>query len=194
MVQNGPSGVVRVGGDDKRRAAQVNVLDYKSDDDFIVALQPEDENERIVLAKLSPADTLQKTVAAVRSRAGSAKLKPGQGKLQTGESLVVPTVNIDVWKMYEELYHKLITTPGPLKDAQIVAAMQTIRFRLDEGGAILKSDALMAEKAAEEKIDQPNRRQFFFNKPFLVLLQRRNAERPYFALWVGNAELLVPWK
>ena len=37
-------------------------------------------------------------------------------------------------------------------------------------------------------------RQLVFDKPFLILLQRGDAQQPYFALWVDNAELLTPWK
>ena len=29
-----------------------------------------------------------------------------------------------------------------------------------------------------------------FDKPFLIMLQRSDAKTPYFALWVGNADLL----
>ena len=32
-----------------------------------------------------------------------------------------------------------------------------------------------------------------FDKPFLVMIQRTGASQPYFALWVANAELLVPF-
>jgi len=32
-----------------------------------------------------------------------------------------------------------------------------------------------------------------FDKPFLVVLRREGAKAPYFALWVDNAELLVPY-
>jgi len=31
-----------------------------------------------------------------------------------------------------------------------------------------------------------------FDTPFLVLMQRVDAQTPYFALWVDNPELLVP--
>ena len=31
-----------------------------------------------------------------------------------------------------------------------------------------------------------------FDKPFLIMLQRKDAEMPYFALWVDNTELLMP--
>jgi len=31
------------------------------------------------------------------------------------------------------------------------------------------------------------------DKPFLVIMKKRGAEKPYFAMWVDNAELLRPW-
>ncbi|MHB8900833.1 MAG: hypothetical protein ACYC6Y_18950 [Thermoguttaceae bacterium] len=37
--------------------------------------------------------------------------------------------------------------------------------------------------------ESPHR--MIFDKPFLVLLQRRDREVPYLAMWVENAELLV---
>ena len=185
--------------EDEKKAQQIKVPDYKDGDDFIVALQPEDKDERIVLAKISPADTLGKTVAAVRSRIAASD--PGSGpdrwkqewqrEFQVGESLVIPILNFELWKRYDDLYRKKITTPGPLRGMPIVAALQSIRFRLDERGAVLKSEAALpaAKAAAPEKP-----RQLIFDKPFLILLERRDAQRPYFALWVGNTELLTPWK
>jgi hypothetical protein len=65
-----------------------------------------------------------------------------------------------------------------------IAAQQT-RFRLDERGAVLKSEAV----AAAARVDAD----LIFDKPFLVMIQRTDAREPYFALWVANAELLVPF-
>jgi hypothetical protein len=31
-----------------------------------------------------------------------------------------------------------------------------------------------------------------FDGPFLVMIQKAGSQNPYFALWVDNAELLVP--
>lgn len=70
--------------------------------------------------------------------------------------------------------------------------IQSVRFRLDEYGAILKSQAAGVVKCAVKQRKKP--RQFVFDKPFLILLERKGAGQPYFALWVDNAELLVPWK
>ncbi len=176
--------------DDIHKAEQVVVLDYKDADDFVLELKPQDKTERIILAKIAPAETLEKTIEAVRSRAVLGDAKEYKSTLGMGETLIVPMLNFDVWKSYNELCGKEITTPGPLQGGPFILALQDIRFRLDERGAILKSEGAMAAKCGAP--DQP--RQFIFNKPFLILLERRGAERPYFALWVDNAELLVPAK
>jgi hypothetical protein len=182
--------------DDRHRAEQIRVLDCKSDDDFIVSLQPKDVKEWIILAKIAPADTLQRTVDAVRSRIRTSGLKPEQQMLRADESLVVPMLNIDVRQSYDKLCRKIITTPGPLDGWFIALALQGIRFRLDEEGAMLKSEALMAEAAAERiaPAQRERPRELLFDKPFLILLERHDAQRPYFGLWVGNTELLTPWK
>lgn len=65
----------------------------------------------------------------------------------------------------------------------IVEALQTIEFRLDRCGAVVASESMLAVESSA--------RYFDFNCPFLVYMQRRGAERPFFVMWVDNAELLV---
>jgi hypothetical protein len=190
--------------DDHRIAEQVAVLDYKNDDNFVLALLPKDRSEWIVLAKIVPAETLQKTIETVRSRAAN-WIDPQKAEsighwkqlqeqsLEDHESVVVPVLNFELLKSYDELVGKTITTPGPRLGMPIVLAMQSIRFRLDENGAVLKSEAATKDsKKADGKPRKP--RQFIFDKPFLILLERKDAAQPYFALWVDNPELLVPFK
>ena len=62
---------------------------------------------------------------------------------------------------------------------------QQIRFKLDETGAALKSESFVF-------LGRP--RFLVFNKPFLIMIQRKGSKVPYFALWVANAELLVPFE
>jgi hypothetical protein len=33
-----------------------------------------------------------------------------------------------------------------------------------------------------------------FDRPFLIYLKKRDAARPFFVMWVDNAELLQAWK
>jgi hypothetical protein len=176
--------------DDINMAEQVAVLDYRDANDFVLELEPQDTSERVVLAKVAPAETLQGTIKAVQSRVASTIRAQSKQNLTCGESIVVPVLNFDLLQAYGDLCNKSVTTAGPLKGTPFVLAMQSIRFRLDERGAILKSEA--GEVKSCDEPEPP--RQFVFDKPFLILLERKDAARPYFALWVDNAELLVPFK
>ena len=64
----------------------------------------------------------------------------------------------------------------------IAKAMQTIRFKLDRSGAELASEAQMPCK--------PMATHFVCDRPFLIFVKKRGAERPFFVMWVDNAELL----
>lgn len=69
----------------------------------------------------------------------------------------------------------------------IKTAMQDIAFRLDRYGASLKVEVLMYLTACRPT-------DFFFDRPFLLYMQKRGASQPYFAMWIENAELLNKWE
>jgi hypothetical protein len=73
-----------------------------------------------------------------------------------------------------------------------VSALQTIKFEMNEKGVELKSEAHIAFGGGREG-EPPRKHIMIFHQPFLVLLERTGARMPYFALWVDNPELLVPW-
>jgi hypothetical protein len=43
----------------------------------------------------------------------------------------------------------------------------------------------------EEAEENPHPKKMFFDKDFLLLLKRTDAQNPYFGLWVVNTELMV---
>jgi len=51
---------------------QVEIYDYKSADDYIVKLQTKVPDDELILAKITPANTFQETVADVLKRMGKA--------------------------------------------------------------------------------------------------------------------------
>ena len=61
-------------------------------------------------------------------------------------------------------------------------ALQMIEFRLDKSGASVSSESDVVWKGIP--------RLFHFTKPFLIIVKVRGQERPYFVMWVDNAELL----
>lgn len=82
---------------------------------------------------------------------------------------------------FTELIGKVVANANP--PMPIVEAIQTIEFRLDRSGAVLESESTLAVESSP--------RHFDFDRPFLVYMQKRGAERPFFVMWVDNAELLV---
>ncbi len=97
-----------------------------------------------------------------------------------GDDLRVPEMFWRIDHRFTELVGKMVANAR----MPIVEAMQTIEFRLDRSGAMLESVAFMAIAA------EP--REFLFNRPFLIYMKKRDADRPFFMMWVDNAELLVP--
>lgn len=149
-----------------RAASQVLIHDYKDDGDFIIEVKTRSQADRLILAKIQPVGTLSATIRAVQQRLASST--PHQ--MMEMSSLLVPVLDFDIVQGYEEL-------------SAIGTAIQQIRFKLDETGAVLKSEAVSVKARSQELI---------FDRPFLVMIQKAGSQNPYFALWVANAELLVP--
>ncbi|MBC7822061.1 MAG: DUF1559 domain-containing protein [Planctomycetaceae bacterium] len=169
---------------------QVEVLDYVTDDDFVLRLKtPTDD---IVLAKIAPLATLAEMIDAVKQRR-----LPGTGRrrsenLQPLEPLIIPRLSANIDREFSELVVRHLVNPG-WAGFYIAGARQIVKFQLDESGAILESEAdVTFNEFDEPKIPLPQPRRFIFDKPFLVILQQRNATQPYFAAWIANEELLSP--
>ncbi len=156
-----------------KAARQVLIQDYKNDNNFILELKVQSKKDRLILAKVPASSTLLETVRLIKLR-----LKHSHRvRLHRKDTLQVPVLDFDIRRDYSEL-------PKPF-----VIAQQQIRFRLNEKGAVLKSRVKMRMKSAGYVP-----RNLIFNKPFLILLIQKKAQNPYFALWVDNSKLLVPFK
>jgi hypothetical protein len=164
-----------------RASAQVSVLDYQDSDDFIIELRTRVPGDRLILAKIPPSDTLQSTVREVQNRVSRSKAEP----MPESSNLYVPILDFQILKDYGELRGKPIKATNLILNGQSLAiALQSIRFRLDERGAALKSEAALMMCAGMTDL--------CFDKPFLVLLERDKAWNPYLTLWIGNTDLMSP--
>jgi len=149
-------------------------------------------HDRVILAKAQPEPTLETTVQAVQKRA--ANPKPTQP--QVGDVLKVPKFNFDITRRYREVERKKLLTKNlnVANDLVVLSALQNVRFQFDEKGVRLRSESHIAIGCGMSAPPPPTRHIMIFDKPFLVMLQRSEADVPYFALWVGNPELLVKIK
>ncbi len=167
---------------------QVAILDYRSEEDFAIELRTKTASDQVVLAKTAPRATLQETVDAVLARVKAATPSP----MLVGDRLQVPKLNFDVrWVFNELMYRKLLVrNPNVAPDLWVLAAEQDTRFQMNEAGVKLRSEAGFTLGCSATVEPMPTHL-LIFDQPFLLLMKRRDAEQPYFALWVDNAELLV---
>lgn len=162
---------------------QVQVVDYKDKDDFIIKLKSKSDKDEIILAKITPEKDLVSTIKKIDRRIEASD----NADLTNYTSLKIPKFNFDITKSYDELVSKYLMNKG-FEDYFIRKAMQNIKFKLDEKGAVLKSEAkIVGEKSAA--IVEP--RAFIFDKPFMIILKEKEANMPYFSMWVDNTEIMV---
>lgn len=132
--------------------------------------------QRADAAEWDPAQTLQEFLAAVSA----------QPRLMDEEDLAVPVMDFDLEKAYAQLHGRVARCKDSRIDGKpVVEAKQGIRFRLNEKGAELESEASLTLFG-----DVPERR-FSFAQPFLLMMLAKGASQPFLAMWIGNDELLV---
>jgi hypothetical protein len=172
---------------EKSLRGQVTVLDYVGPDDLVLQLSTQEDP--IVLAKMPRTATLAEALAAVQARIAHPLGCDVQEKLDIEERLVIPLLSLFVDRKYTELIGRTCLNPG-FTTLFVADATQLIRFQLDESGAILDAEAGIVMLNGDEPPPEPRR--FVFDRPFLLYLQQRQAQQPYFVMWVENPEVLVP--
>jgi hypothetical protein len=148
----------------------------------VVDLCKDSRPYQVIVAMVEPKGSLVETLGYIRLRVddfGKSVAYKSESQLHRVDDLRVPEMFWRIDHRFQELIGKVVGNVG----IPIVEAMQTIEFRLDRNGAVLESEARFAVAAIP--------REFEFDRPFLVYMQKRGAEQPFFVMWVDNAELLV---
>jgi hypothetical protein len=146
---------------------------------------------QIILARVPAAETLHATWSRVeRLMADYPRQADARRKFDYPESLLVPSMAWDITHHFAGLEgaDKLLRNKG-FERSYVNRAMQNTRFRLDRGGAELRSEAALCVCGGEDMI-----RDFVFDRPFFVFIRKRGDTMPFFAMYVANAELLCKAK
>jgi hypothetical protein len=167
---------------------QVDVLFYNKStssrpEEFAVTLKAQNSSDEITLALVNPSNSLLETYEYIQSNIKS----NSASKLNEGENLIIPKFDFNISHSYDELLQKHFINKG-FEDYFIAKATQDTKFKLDEKGAKLKSEAkIIGTKSAPVSLN----RNLIFNKPFALYMKEKGAKYPYFMMWVDNPEILV---
>jgi len=170
---------------------EISFIDVVLDDtgrsfkEFSYAIKLErDADTEVILACIKPGKTLNETINTFEEKAAAWK---GRTTFTTIDVLTVPNFSWDITRNYHELTGRLLTN-ADFSGYRVAEATQSIQFRLNKGGASLRSKAQLY-MSMSAGID-PDWHNFNFTRPFLLILKQRDAQHPFFAMWVDNAELL----
>jgi hypothetical protein len=169
---------------------QVRVLYWGSDNvalkkdemgEFVIDPCRDSQPYQIILASIGRQPTLGEAIIAVRKKLATKPADEFESRFQPVDSLLIPTMHLQINHQFKELEGKQFLNPT-LNGLYLNKALQTIQFRLDRSGAELSSEARIELKGG------PN--QFYFNRPYLLILKKRAGNHPFLVMWVDNAELL----
>ena len=127
--------------------------------------------DQVILAVTDRKPTLAEQWADLSAKMAAHKAGGGHAGVMSNDTLLVPNIGFRVEHRFREL------EVGP-----VAQASQMIQFRLNRSGADLASESAIHLK--------PTPMHYHFDRPFLVVMKRRDRERPYFVAWIDNAELL----
>ncbi len=177
--------------------SQVEVLYYEdgdssADKQFAVDLSRLTHPYQIILARMPHCGTFGESVRMLRERIATFEKNPDYyeelRKLGPRDSLIAPDVHYRLTHHFDDLLGKHLGNPQ-WTDTFIFEAMQKIDFTFSRTGVVLKSAARGAAATSAIPITQP--RLLYFDRPFLICVQKREPNAtPFFLMWVDNPELM----
>ncbi len=163
-----------------KMAKQVRILAYDyNTDECVVRLASKSPHDEIVLARVDARQTLMETIRSLQRMIEGGQSQP----LHHDDTLQIPKLDFDIRHSYSQLLGKFLLNAG-FTTYYIYKARQDVRFRLNEKGAMLKSQA-------EIQLESQGMNKLAFDGPFLLYLKEKQAKLPYLAIWVDNPEILM---
>lgn len=161
----------------------VRIIKYESDDKFIVSLQLKDESDQLILAKGYEMDNPQIIVDEINNNKDEDLITIGES-----DSFEAPKLHLDHHRDYVELLNKQLANKG-FESYFIAQMFENIKFDMDEKGARVENEAVIV-MTKSVMIEKGKPKNLIFDKPYWVVMKRKDSKNPYFILGVKNTELM----
>ena len=161
---------------------QVEVLFYNSSTDFAVKIKTV-EGEEVILYRTNNLENFNDSYTEILEKEKA--YTGSKAMINEKDELKVPFIKVNAEINYDEICNK------PIKNADgaiIKQAIQNVDFELDNYGGNITSEAAI-DIYLSLSMETP--RYFNFTDDFILYLKEENAEKPYFALFVTDTDVLV---
>jgi hypothetical protein len=153
--------------------------------EYAVDLCRDSRPNQLVAAMVQPGTNLAECLARHHAMMTGQPMDVGGKRLLPDDELRVPNTSWRIEHHFSELEGRRIQSPEGL--LFLKTAIQSIDFRLDRTGAAISSESRID---VDKKGGIIGPRLFYFDRPFLLVMKKRNAEHPFFVMWIDNDELL----
>lgn len=172
------------------------VLYYKNDDNFVLKFSPKNEHHEIILIKgigkvATLSDMLKEMNKLIELGKKEQKNSDILWKYMISEDDIfsIPVIKFNIATKYKNIENQRFQSGT--KDYLVETAYQRTGFILDENGAVVESEAIVAFLEAsmeEETIKHPKK--MIFDKTFYIVMKHIDQANPYFVMKVDNVELM----
>ena len=182
---------------DENRTKSINILYYYNDSCFVIRLVPKDTSQEIILYKneYSKDSTLFCMMGKLDSliKIGNEEKNIDSNKwkycIRKHDELIIPVIKFNIETNYETIEGNYFKSKND--NYQILLMKQRTGFMLDDIGAEIESESWFeGATATKQPKDSILPKIMIFDKPFLIVLKKRNKLNPYFVMWVSNNELM----
>ncbi len=156
----------------------VTVLFYNSSKDFAVGLLTQSD-DIVYLYRTDDNKSFDKLYADMQKKQSAYKDVADFGEK---DELKVPNINLYKLKSFDEVCERQIKGTN----IKIDKAVETVDFKMNNEGVKLKSEALIMTKMTALAPEASHPRKLYFNDTFVMFLQERDKQQPYFALRVDD--------
>ncbi len=175
----------RVKGFYARRGDQkenIRILKYWDDDRFIISLKLRDDGDELFLGKGFDMNKPKGIVYEIDEYNKHVPLT-----IDNDDQFEMPKLHLQHHRDYIELSQKFLANKG-FEKYFIASMFENIKFDMDHKGARVESEAVITGPTAMPS--QPKVKRFILDKPFWVVMKRKNSRYAYFVLGVKNTELM----
>ena len=177
--------------EDWKIVGQIKVLNYKDKDHFVVSIETLDKESELILAKIDKRNSFKDLWLECLHYIE----KPKGDWFRKGNSIIIPKIDILFEQSFKEFENNAVKNENSEANGWFFSDfILNIYFNMmNEKKEDTKKDnnffltQNIHMKNISEKIEK---RDFIFNKPFLVVVKKKNSDWPYFMAWIDCLDSL----
>ncbi len=165
---------------------QIDVLYYISKDDFAILINTK-TNDEVIFCKNPKGENFNEIYNNMNNESNK---YTGSKSFEDIDEFKAPKLTFNEKREYTELENKSFEIADSVYNkGEIIKALQTIKFSLDENGGEVKSEAGIGMKVTGSLTQQTEKdepRYFYVDDTFAIFLKEKGKEMPYFAGRINN--------